>query len=412
MGACSPAPDATPQLEDAVSVFSPDQALVTSTPQPTSTLSAPTSTPQTDELPLATPVEAATGEIFGLITNGTSGGDVPEGLTVTLYGVEDQMVVLELEGETGTGGEFAFEDIEIAPGRLFVIVAEHQGVSYFTSTASMPAGQVALELPLTVYDTTQDPALVSVEQLHIIFDFNSPGAASVLEVLVISNAGDRTYAPSEGGLEIILPEGASALRFQEGGMGDRYQLTERGFYSLAPVRPGIGSSEMLFIFDLPYERRLDFMQPMTIQTLAIDVLLPEEGPSVRDENLIDNGVRQMSTGNLRTYSAGPIASGEALEFRISGRMPGAEGEAALTPLMGLVIGGAVLGIVLIGLGLWWYRFGGRPSPAELDDEADVLREIAELDDEHAAGKISETEYRRRREALKQRALEFMQEEND
>ena len=151
---------------------------------------------------------------------------------------------------------------------------------------------------------------------------------------------------------------------------------------------------------------------MSLQIQGIDVLLPEGGPAVRTGDLVDSGVRQVSTDTMRTYTAGPIAAGEVLEFRISGRMLGAEDESDLTPLMGLVIGGAVLGIVLIGLGLWWYRFGGRPSPAELDDEADVLRAIAELDDEHAAGKISEAQYRKRREALKKRALEFMQEEND
>jgi uncharacterized membrane protein len=410
--ACSPAPDATPNSEDAVSVFSPEQALDTSTPQPTSTSIVPTPTSQADELPQETPEEAATGEIFGRITNGTSGGEVPVGLVVTLFGVDGQMVVLEVEGETGAGGEFVFEDIEMATERLFVIAAEHQGVAYFTEAVSMPVDQKALELPLTVFDSTEDPAFVSVEQLHILFDFNSPGAASVLEVWVITNAGDRTYTPSAGGLEITLPEGASALRFQEGGMGDRFHLSESGFFDLAPVRPGVGSSQMLFIFDLPYERRLDFMQPMSLQIQAIDVLLPEGGPAIREGDLVDGGVRQVSTGNLKTYSTGPIAPGEVLEFRISGRMPGAEGGADFTPLMGLVIGGAVLGIALIGLGLWWYRLGGRPSAAEPDDEPDVLRAIAELDDEHAAGKISEAEYRKRREALKQRALEFMQEEND
>ncbi len=413
LAGCAPALQTTLRLEDAVSQFSPEQELATSTPQPTSTISMPTATSQADELPPETPEEAATGRIFGRITNGTSGGEVPEGLVVTLYGADGQAVVLEVEGEAGEGGEFVFEEVEMAPGRVFIVAAEHQGVLYFTEAESMPTSLEPLELPLTIYDTTQDPAFVSVEQLHIFFYFYSPSVAGVLEVWGISNAGDRTFAPSEGGLEIILPEGASALRFQEGGMGDRFQLSERGFFDLAPVRPGIGSSELLFAFDLPYERRLDFAQPMSLHTLAIDVFLPEGGPAVRAGDLVDSGVSQVSTDTFRTYSAGPIAAGEVLEFRISGRMPGVGSDADFTPLMGLVIGGGLLGVALIGLGLWWYRFGGRPLSAEPgDDEDDALRAIAELDDEHAMGKISEAEYRERREELKQRALGFMQVEND
>ena len=419
LAACSPTAGTTPALEDAISLLSAEQEFGTSTPQPTSTISLPTPTPratsstQADDLPEGTPEEAATGEILGRITNGTSGAEVPDGLPVTLYGVDGQAVVLELAVEAGAGGEFIFEGVEMAAGRLFIAATEHQGVLYYTEPGSMPAGLERLELPLTIYDSTQDPALISAEQLHLLFDFNSPGIVSVLEVWVISNTGDKTFAPIEAGLEVILPDGAGALRFDDGGVGNRFQLTERGFSDLAPVKPGIGSSQLLFTFELPYERRLDFEQPISMQTHAVDVLLPSGGPDIRDGDLSDNGVRQVSTGSLQTYSTGPIAAGEVLEFRISGRISGAEGGADFNPLMGLVIGGALLGIVLVGLGLWWFRFGGRPAAkAPGDDGGDVLHAIAELDDKHAAGKISDDEYSKRREELKRRALELMQDEDD
>jgi len=416
LGACSPAPEATSPLDDAISEYSPDQTLPTSTLQPTATSIVATETPLmagTDELPEETPPEAATGEISVLISNGTLGAEVPEGLSVTLYGVSGQTMVFEIEGEAGATGEFVFEGIETAEGMLYGAVAEHQGVSYFSEAGSMQANLETLELPLTIYDITQDPALVSVEQLHVLFEFNAPGVVGVLEVWVISNTGDRTFAPSEGGIEIILPDGASALRFSEGEAGDRYQLTDRGFLDSSPIRPGIGGAQLLFTFDLPYVRRLDFSQLMNYPVLAVDVLLPEGGPVIREGDLLDSGSRQVSSGTLHTYSAGPIASGEALEFRITGRLPGAAGEGGLTPQMGLVIGGAVLGIVLIGIGLWWYRFGGRPSATKPSmDENDILQAIAELDDEHAAGKISDSEHRQRREELKQRAIELMQTEHD
>jgi hypothetical protein len=415
LGACSPATEVTSPLDDAISEYSPDQTLPTSTAQPTATSVVATETPLTagtDELPEETPAEAATGEISVLISNGTLGAEIPEGLPVTLYGVSGQTMVFEIEGEAGETGEFVFEDIAMAEGMLYGVVAEHQGVSYFSDAESMPVNLETLELPITIYNITQDPALVSVEQLHVLFEFNVPGAVSVLEVWVISNTGDRTFAPSEGGIEIILPDGASALRFSEGGLGDRYLITETGFIDLAPVRPGVGGTQLLFTFDLPYERRLDFSQRMNYPVQAADVLLPEGGPVIREGDLLDSGSRQVSSGTLHTYSADPIASGEALEFRITGRLPGAAA-GDLTPQMGMVIGGVVLGIVLIGIGLWWYRFGGRPSTAKPRiEENDILQAIAELDDEHAAGKISDSEHSQRREELKQQAIELMQTDHD
>lgn len=411
--ACSAAPEATPRLEDAISQSSPTQEIAASTPQPTATISLPTATSQEAETARQTPQEAATGEIYGRITNGTPGGEIPDGLLVTLYGLDGQAVVLELTGEAEADGDFSFEGVAMAAERAYIVAAAHQGVLYFTEGESMPPDTAQLELPLTIYDITQDAAHISVEQLHILFDFSQPGVMSVLEVWVLSNDGDRTFAPEVGGMEFVLPDGAGALRFQGTGTGDRFQLTDEGFYDLAPVRPGVGSSELLFTFDLPYDRRLDFSQPMSFEIQAVDVLIQEGGPQIREGDLVDNGIRQVSSGTLRTFSAGPIAAGESLEFRIAGRIAGVEGETDFTPLMGVVIGAAVLGIVLVGLGLWWFRAGGRPSPKQSDDkEENVLRAIAGLDDEHAAGTIADDEYRKRRAELKQRALDSMQEDHD
>jgi uncharacterized membrane protein len=196
-------------------------------------------------------------------------------------------------------------------------------------------------------------------------------------------------------------------------IGDRFLLSESGFFDTAPVKPGVGSSQLLFTFDLPYDRRLDFAQPMSFDTMAVDILMPEGGASIRDGDLIDVGSRQVSTGTLHTYSTGPIAADDVLAFRISGRATGAAGGVDITPQLGLVIGGILLGIALIGFGYWWYRVGGRsPATGAGVAEDDVLRAIAELDDEYSAGKISDDAYRKRRDELKTRALELMQDEHD
>jgi hypothetical protein len=354
-----------------------------------------------------------TGEIYGSISNGTSGGEVPIGFPVTLYGIDGNQLALELNSEADEEGRYSFDGIEWTEGREYVVAAEHQGVLYFTDAAIMPETSLELEIPLTIFDITQDPAQVNLDQLHVLFEFTTPGIVSVLEVWVISNAGDSTYWPGDGGYEIVLPEGASALRFQDGMIGDRYTLTERGFTDSAPVKPGAGSAQILFTFDLPYDRRLDFEQPMSFDTLAVDVLIPEGGPEIREGDLTDVGTRQVSTGPLHTYSSGPIAAEDVLEFRISGRAAGAAGGASITPQIGLVIGGIVLGIALIGFGYWWYRVGGRGSGIEaVEPHQDVLKKIAALDDEHAEGRISEAAYRKRRDELKRRALEMMQDQHD
>jgi hypothetical protein len=80
--------------------------------------------------------------------------------------------------------------------------------------------------------------------------------------------------------------------------------------------------------------------------------------------------------------------------------------------MGLLIGGGTLGAALVLAGLWWYR--GSRAPREPEprpaiqhpaDRAVLLQAIAQLDDEYEGGQLDEAEYRARRAALKQQALE-------
>ena len=111
---------------------------------------------------------------------------------------------------------------------------------------------------------------------------------------------------------------------------------------------------------------------------------------------------------MQAYSMEGLAPGETLTFRISGgagvgRAPGG---------IGLLIGGGTLGAALVLAGLWWYR-GSRaprepePPPAiqQPADRAALLQAIAQLDDGYEDGQLDEAEYRTRRAALKQQALE-------
>jgi len=80
---------------------------------------------------------------------------------------------------------------------------------------------------------------------------------------------------------------------------------------------------------------------------------------------------------------------------------------------GLLIGGGVLGIALIVVGYAWRRTSLRKARGDaMRHTDDILRAIAELDDEHALGRIAEDEYQNQREKLKRRALDRMSMEDD
>jgi hypothetical protein len=159
----------------------------------------------------------------------------------------------------------------------------------------------------------------------------------------------------------------------------------------------------------------------------------DAGVTVSGQGLGAPTNRDMGEGQTFTLYAGEAqAAGSSLALAVSGQpnyMPAAEagptGEATsplpsdaerLAERYALPAGGTVLGLALIGAGVWWLRRNGRSA---LDDEAEaegeregeaapddwesLLRRIAELDDAHARGEVPEGVYAEQRGALKAQA---------
>lgn len=410
---CSLAEDITPPPVVATSqaiepVASPTEGISPPTPHATAerSLIEPTEGPTT-----ASQGDSSLGTIRGRVINGTTGNPVPTGIEVHLIGIDGQALALSESTTTDTDGEFTFEELEIVPDRIFGAYIEYQGVEYFSEGLHF-SGQV-IDLPVIVYETTPDTRTVHVDRLHLMFDFTVEGLVEVMEVWVISNQGNQTIDP-EAGLEFILPSGFSDLRFfNEIATERRFLTTDQGFYDRGPLRPAEGT-ELVFSFTLPFDRRLEFAQPMSYPVSATVLLMPENGPKVEANGLQDLGSGDVGGTWRQTYNLGPISAGDAVELSLSGG-PAASGEAAQ---VGLIIGAALFGLTLLVAGVWWYRIRARGEAQALaveripSDREGLLRAIADLDDSFEAGRIPEDEYRRRRQTLKGRIMDLMRETHD
>jgi mono/diheme cytochrome c family protein len=383
--------------------------------QPTATLAGTTAEP-TPEAGTPSAIEATAepalpvvAVIQGTVSNATPSGKVPSGLGVTLKGFDGDVEVVSEQTQLGPSGTFAFEDVEIVPGRLYFVIVEHQGLSYASEVAHLLPAQASLDLPVVIYDATESTADLAIERLHTLFDFSIEGTVRVIELWILTNQGEQTIAPAEG-IAVTLPQDATDLQFENGLAGQRFLVNETGFADMEPVAPGQGSSELVFSYSLPYDRRLAFEQPVSYPVKAVVLLSPEPGPKLQAEGLQDMGEREISTGVIRSYGLGPVAAGDALRVNLSGRPAASSATGSLPPNLGLAIGLAAVGLALIAAGLLWFRPKREPvapeeAPPTPDPEREgLLRAIARLDDEFEAGRLPEAEYRERREALKQSLL--------
>ena len=333
------------------------------------------------------------GAVTGKISNGSAGGSVPANMHVSLSGYDgEQEVVAESTG-LDSDGKFEFEGLEYVPGRLFFSSVVHDGLTYRSDVAHVISDGTPLDLPITIFETTNDLSAMRVERLHLILDFPQEGLLRVLELWVLANDSDRVLTTP---LQIALPEGAINLSFEDGNVGGRFEITEGGFTDLEPIPPGSGLDHLVFGFDLPISRSMDFNQQMLHPVDAVALLLPIEGPQV--SGLLDRGVQNVGGLSMQSFASDALSPEEALSFQV--RAP----SASSSPPIAVIVGVGALVIAALVVARYWFE--AKQTPQSIEQE-DLVAAIARLDDDYEAGALIEDEWGRKRERLKQQALAQM-----
>jgi len=377
-------------------------------------------------VPAASATPASFGSIRGRATNGTAGASLEGKLEVNLLGFDADAQVVSATAPVGPDGSFAFDSLDIVDGRIFGVTLLYKGVVYYSEAAHLSQTSPDIDLPLVVYETTTEAGQIRVDRLHLIFDSVGADTLRVLELWVLSNDGDRTLAAADGQGVIRLPlvAGATNLGFPGDASSQDMQFTDEGVVVSAPLLPGSGTGEVVFNFDLPYDRRLDFSQEIAYPVGAVVALLPAGGPELSGSGWQDLGVRDVGGIAYQNHALGALFPGQTLDLTLSGRLGTTGSTGGGFSTSNIAVGLGVLGLTLVAVGLWWYRPWRRPTvervrpveeplPPPGGEEIDtVIRQIADLDDDFEAGVIQEKEYRRRRAALKRKALDLRPGQDD
>ncbi|MCX8061305.1 MAG: c-type cytochrome [Anaerolineales bacterium] len=376
---------------------------------PSTTLPPPSGTP----VPTAQATAiAGKGVIKGRVTNG-SGGEVPSNLTITLEGYDNFEQVITATTTLQSDNTFLFEDVAMQEGRAFVAYTQYSGATYPSDVAVAPSQNASLDLPIVIYDTTTDASVIRCDRLHLFFDLLDENTLRVVQLYIMSNTSNKTLVPESPGQPTVrfkLPVGSSNLQFQDSVLGERYIATPDGFGDTASIRPGTGNYQVLFSFTMPYNRKLDLVQPVSIPIDAIVVLVPEGSLKVRSTFLRDEGKRNAEGTIYHMYSGDSLSIGEELRLSISGQ-PGAGGFSLSSGSReSLMVGLIVFGLAFIFAGIWFYRHTRLEELEEEEEQAlnapetveAVIDAIIALDDLYQSGGLPEEAYLQRRTELKEK----------
>ncbi len=376
-------------------------------------------------------VVTSTGTLSGTQTIGSvtgkvsvsDGGSLPISTTVTLHGFDNMQTAITQTVGIQSDGTFVFGGVPMPDGRVFLTTTSYQGTTYSSDIATVQSGQDNIALPITVYSTSTDASILSVDRLHLFFDPVDAQTIQVIELYVISNPGAKTIVPVKEGDPVVtfkLPAGATNLQFQDGSLGGRYLQTPDGFGDTVAVRPGSGSYQVLFSFDMPYDKKMDLAQPITLPTNAVVILAPEGTISVNGDQLQDAGSRDVQGTQYHMYNGPAYSPGQELHLTVTAGS-GAQGLAiAAGSSSSLLVGVGAFGVALIVAGAFLFiRNRSRTIPQEeraassvpatpVSENAETIMDaILALDDLYKEGKLPEDAYLQRRAELKARLKELL-----
>jgi hypothetical protein len=370
-----------------------------------------------------TTLPAGQASIAGILVNGTSGGQTPGNQPLTLFALpsDGSSILFTRTVTSDAAGQFTFDKLDASPTTMYAIQTRYQKAFYTSDPLTFAHGGLTLTVPITVYETTSDVSGVSIEQMHLFFDF-APGMTTVGQLFIVTNLGDRAYIAADGtSVHLPLPPGATNIRFQDGDLGGRYQPVTGGFADTEAVAPGTGSTQILVSYDLPYDgKKLDMNLTMPYRVKNVNVLVPEGGIQLTSGQLSSAGVRQTQGGNMLNYVGGNLEAGQNLAVQLSGTAnvtsTGATSASSSSVSPVLIVSAALLLVAAGVVAFVWLRQQRAASElaeeeGEVEDvegrQEELLDSIAALDDDFEAGRMSEADYRSQRAALKAELTELM-----
>ena len=424
---CSLAEDITPPPGYQSPTSMPTLGPATQTPEPTWTTEPATATPESTPAgtqsttpsadATATP-GASLGDITGKLVNG-SGGNIPEGQKITLVGFDkDQsgnyQKTMELEVPVNPDGSYSFKGVEVPLNRAFLIITSSGGVEYQSAPVFVTDATTDFSVPITIYDKTDDLNILTFDQVHLKFDLSSQDVIQVTELFIVTNPGTQVVVvPSDGTTIsfIQIPAAAGSVQYQLS-QGSAQLMNATGGFALLP-----GTDKQYgFIasYSMPYSRSLKFDQPFSLPVSSLTVFVPQ-GMRLRGELLTDAGTQDIQGQSYLMYQANNIASGSSLSLTLSGK-PGASTGFKLDRQTVVLIGIGVVGILLIGVGIYLYlrdrarllreekeeNAGQIEGDALGEDRDNIMDTMIAMDDQYKAGEIPKESYEKRRMELKER----------
>lgn len=365
---------------------------------------------------------APTGDIEGVVLNGTTDEPVPNVLVTLTAGTSDEEPKTQAT-TTDARGRYRFRDLPSGKDRYYALDARYEGGTFSGGAISIPDDtdeKPVFDTTLRVWNTITDPASIVVNRHSVFLVQNDEGGIGVIESVTVTNISDDAYigrAPVEerdpddevASLGFALPARAigNEVTIVDADLNVPQLLrTEYGFATTTAVPPG----EHTITFSYPLEgtaASYDLSRRMLYPTLRFTIYAADP------LDVTSNRLQEVDDAEVGGRVYAQHTTEETLEAADSLQAV-ALADAGIPA--GLLAGMAGALALVIALGA--YPFLRRRKKPDAQDPAttpavdrrdELLREIAALDVAHERGELDRDVWMARRAELKNEIVELSRE---
>jgi hypothetical protein len=358
--------------------------------------------------------------IGGSVIQASSGADFPNGLQVTLTTYDASNIpVGEQSVAVGVDGAFEFTDFPKTEGYRYELQTLYGNLrqTVRVEDALDPTG-----IGLRIFETTASLDDISATSHVTIIPWvdGKDQLMGVLELVEISNGGDRTFLPDLENpapdgipqlLRFSLPQGYEELTVDADLPTGNVLETETGFAMSNAVPPG--DFRILYSYVVEYDGSSTiFDRSLGFDVFEYRILMPPTFGDVVSVGFEVVGDELLGDTNYRVFQRDSLSSTDRLQItftdlpepsRLQSFQNFVGGSAWAT--IGTPAAAATAMAILLGY-VFFYRNRNRPAYAAggLRRE-ELVEQIADLDALHDAGEINDEEYAEERMELFDRAID-------
>jgi hypothetical protein len=263
-----------------------------------------------------------------------------------------------------------------------------------------------------IFAQDEPPPDLTIDQMHI-FLLPTGDRLQVTEHYLLGNAGAETYHGDDDGITVHfpLPDGATDVRpGEENQETDRYRVQGEGIADTAAIPPGSATVEVRFSYELPLEIGEEIARTVPLPVQSTVLLIAGAPWALEGAQLAPFGSMEVGGQPAQAYTTvDPLAGGDGFTFAVTERdveqaagpgvdtSPPDSATRQANPTRDLGLGLVALAAAAVAAFMLWRT----PRLPEIPDALrDDIVAIAALDEQFAAGEISEESYREARDTLK------------